>query len=162
MKRNLSILIFILAGSLMISGCGQRPNTVNPTLTPRITQSETAAPTAVENGNSVGQPTHTPVVSGGTGKIITLADQGSMLTISRGESFLLNLGEAYSWDVTVSDPNVLSRDTTITVVRGAQGVYAARQSGTAGLTAMGDPLCRQSKPACGMPSIQFKIAITVK
>jgi hypothetical protein len=155
-KRNRPILIFILASMLAFSGCGPQTGTADPTMTPRITPSATASPTAA------GQATNTPVVSGAAGKIITLADQGSTITLSRGDTVLLNLGEAYTWDITVSDPNVISREPNLTVVRGAQGVYAARQSGTAVLTAAGDPLCRQAKPACGMPSIQFKITVLVK
>lgn len=78
-----------------------------------------------------------------------------------GERFLLNLGEGYTWEVEISDQAVVGRVRNITVVRGAQGVYEGLQPGTATLNAVGDSVCRQSKPPCGMPSTLFTITIVV-
>jgi hypothetical protein len=50
----------------------------------------------------------------------------------------------------------------ITVVRGAQGVYEAHQTGGTTLTATGDPVCRQSQPPCAIPSRLFEIQVTVQ
>jgi hypothetical protein len=75
---------------------------------------------------------------------------------------LLQLGEEYTWDVSVSDQNVVSRVRNITVVRGAQGIYNALQAGTVTLSATGDPVCLQAKPPCAMPSIMFEIKVVVK
>ena len=75
---------------------------------------------------------------------------------------MLKLGEIYNWDVTISDPNVLNRVINIMVIRGAQGLFEAHQTGQVNLTAVGDPLCRSVKPACMMPSLLFKISITVQ
>ena len=139
MKKTMllsSVIVLVLVASACV------PQSSGPSVTPGIT------PTAVD-----------PAAAGSI--IITLADQGSTLKLVVGESFLLKLGEAYTWDITISDPNVLGRVRNIAVVRGAQGVYEALQAGTVTLTAAGDPLCRQSQPACGMPSIQFKITVMV-
>jgi predicted secreted protein len=95
-------------------------------------------------------------------KVITLADDGHTITMRVGDSFLLSLTQDYDWTVTVSDPTILSRAVNILVVRGAQGVYEAHQSGTIELTANGDPLCRNGKPACDMPSRLFHVAIMIK
>lgn len=113
---------------------------------------------------SPGQPsTSIPIVPTVDGqKIITLDDQGKTLSLTVGDSFLLKLGDQYTWDVTISDQNVVSRVKNIAVVRGAQGVYNTTQSGTVTLSAAGDPPCRQSQPPCAMPSIQFMITIVVK
>ena len=101
--------------------------------------------------------------SGGdtTGKIITLADNGKSITLHTGESFLLKLGEMYNWDIQMDNQTVASRAMNIMVVRGAQGVYDAHNPGQAILTGTGDPLCRSSVPACMMPSILFKLNVTV-
>ena len=61
----------------------------------------------------------------------------------------------------MDDTSVISRVINIAVVKGAQGVYSTHQAGTATLTATGDPLCRQSKPACMLPSIIFTLHIEV-
>jgi hypothetical protein len=79
-----------------------------------------------------------------------------------GERFLLKLGEGYNWTVTIADQSIISRVVNITVVRGAQGVYEAHQAGSTTLTATGDPVCRQSKPPCAMPSRLFQINVVVQ
>ena len=95
-------------------------------------------------------------------KIITLEDQNKTINLAVGESFLLKLGEEYTWEVNISNQDVLSRVKNIAVVRGAQGIYTAHQAGTVTLSAAGDPQCRQSQPPCAMPSIQFEITIIVQ
>ena len=134
MKRISSIFTLITVSILFISACSPgRPSTSIPTV---------------------------PAADGQ--KIITLDDQGKTISLVVGESFLLKLGDVYTWDITISDQNIVSRVKNITVVRGAQGVYIAAQSGKVTLSAAGDPQCRQSQPPCSMPSIQFMITIVVK
>jgi hypothetical protein len=118
---------------------------------------------------SMFQPTPTPApVTGTGGEIIppagiTLADNGRTFVMRPGDEFLLNLGmETYEWSPTVNNQSVLSRVMNIAVIRGAQGIYAAHIPGTAVLTATGDPLCRQSTPACMAPSIIFRITLIVR
>ena len=71
------------------------------------------------------------------------------------------MGEGYTWEVEISDPNVVSRVTNITVIRGAQGVYEGLQPGTTTLSATGDPVCRQTKPPCAMPTTLFTVTLVV-
>ena len=133
MRRITSILTLIAVSILFVSACSPgQPSTSIPTV---------------------------PAVDGQ--KIVTLDDQGKTISLTVGESFLLKLGDQYTWDVTISDQNVVSREKNIAVVRGAQGVYTANQPGTVTLSAAGDPQCRQSQPPCAMPSIQFMITIVV-
>jgi hypothetical protein len=92
---------------------------------------------------------------------VTLADAGKTITLKAGDSFLLKLDDTYDWTVTVSDDTIVSRVVGITVVRGAQGVYEAHKQGNVTLTATGDPMCRQSQPACEIPSRLFEVQLQV-
>jgi hypothetical protein len=108
-------------------------------------------------------PTETPPPSvEGNGQTITLANDGGTVTLAPGESFLLDLGEGYQWDVSVQDESVLSREVNVTVISGAQGVYLAHKAGQTVLEANGEPPCRQNKPACLMPSRHFQITVIVR
>ena len=94
---------------------------------------------------------------------ITLDDNGKTLILHPGESFLLDLGtDIFYWTVDIDDQNVLARVKNVMVIRGAQGLYEAKDPGTAVLTAVGDPFCRISFPACAAPSMLFKITVIVQ
>ncbi|HUH98294.1 MAG TPA: hypothetical protein VLZ89_13090 [Anaerolineales bacterium] len=94
---------------------------------------------------------------------ITLADNGRTFLLHPGDSFLLNLGIAtFEWTVDIDDRNVLSNLKGVMVIRGAQGIYEAGHAGHALLTAVGNPLCRNSVPPCEMPSIIFRISVIVQ
>jgi hypothetical protein len=107
------------------------------------------------------QPAPSPTPPSGGSQTVTLEDQGRKISLAIGDEFLLKLGEGYNWDVAISDQAVLSRVIGIAVIRGAQGLYAAHKAGTVSLDATGDPQCRQSKPACAMPSLKFNVTVTV-
>jgi len=92
---------------------------------------------------------------------VTLADNGTSITLHVGDTFLLNLGEDYNWNINVADQTVISRVKNIAVIRGAQGVYQALKAGTTTLMAGGDPACRQSNPPCMRPSIAFELTVSV-
>ena len=92
---------------------------------------------------------------------ITLADNGRTIDLAVGDRVLLQLGDAYIWAVQIADPAVLSRVVNVTVVKGAQGLYEAKQSGTTTLTAAGDPACRQVQPPCAQPSRLFRVQVRV-
>ncbi len=92
---------------------------------------------------------------------ITLADNGRTITLNVNETFLLNLGEGYDWDITIDDQTIFSRVVNVLVVRGAQGIYVAHRPGNATLTAVGSPECLKSQPPCGRPSILFKLYVVV-
>ncbi len=134
MKTIRSSLLILTLSVLFLSACGAKP-----------------VPPA---------PTTSPAPAGSLS--VTLDDQGKTLSMAVGDSFLLNLGDVYNWDVSISDQAVLSRVIGITVIRGAQGIYQAHQAGTVTLTASGDPQCQQSQPPCAMPSMLFSVTIVVK
>jgi photosystem II stability/assembly factor-like uncharacterized protein len=93
---------------------------------------------------------------------LTLADDGQTLSLQVDEQFLLDLGAQYTWTVTIDNPTIVGRVANATAVQGAQGVYEALRSGTANLTAFGNPVCRQAQPPCATPSRQFQLAIVVQ
>ena len=102
-----------------------------------------------------------PATDGGL--IVTLVDQGKTINMTVGQSFLLKLGEDYTWNIVISDEHVISRTPrNIPLVQGAQGIYDANAAGTATFTATGDPVCLKATPACSTPSIQFSITVVVK
>ena len=94
---------------------------------------------------------------------VTLSDNGEIFLLHPGESFLLNLGmDTFDWTVTIDDQNILSMKRGVMVIRGAQGIYQADNPGQAVLSAVGDPLCRNSTPQCMSPSVLFTITVIVQ
>lgn len=65
---------------------------------------------------------------------VTRADNGRTMTLPVGSRFLLALGDG-AWTVQVSDPSIIARVPNITVVRGAQGIFVAKRTGRATLSA---------------------------
>jgi plastocyanin len=94
-------------------------------------------------------------------QIVTLAQNNQEIYLKNGERFLLKLGNNYDWNIDIPDQTVVSRVINIMVINGAQGIYEAHNTGTTTLTAQGDPLCLNSIPRCAMPSVLFKVNITV-
>jgi hypothetical protein len=152
------------------SGNASPPPVVTPAATPAALPPSptpvlpaTPAATAVTPSGATPSPASsaTPggIPTGGT--TITLANNGQTLTLQPGQSFLLDLGAGYNWTVSVGNPNVVSRVVGVLVIRGAQGLYEARQAGTTTLTAVGEPPCRQASPPCGAASRVFRLTIVV-
>jgi hypothetical protein len=116
-----------------------------------------AVPTSGGGSGSRSGPSAMP--AGG----ITLSDNGKTFLVHPGDSFLLNLGmDTFDWTVTIDNQNVISRERNVMPIRGAQGVYQAAATGQAVLSAEGDPLCRNSTPACMMPSLIFRVTVIVQ
>ncbi len=162
MKKIASILILFVLCILIVSACAPQRSTQSGPATPAVKPDSTVTSSVATVEMTPLPPTGTPGETAAAGqKIVTLDDQGQTINLMVGESFLLNLGDAYAWEVNISDQNVLSRAKNITVVRGAQGVYDANQAGTVTLSASGDPLCRQSQPPCALPSVLFMITVVV-
>jgi hypothetical protein len=90
---------------------------------------------------------------------VTQADNGTTLHLAVGQQFLLDLGSSEDWTVTVANQDVVSRVLGVLVVKGAQGIYAARASGTTVLSAIGSPYCTSG--VCPLFRIAFKVTITV-
>ena len=72
---------------------------------------------------------------------ITGGDNGATIAMNAGDRFLLKLGEDFDWAPIVGDLTVVSRVPNIAVVRGAQGIYQARQAGETDLTATRPARC---------------------
>ncbi|VVB88201.1 Uncharacterised protein [uncultured archaeon] len=110
------------------------------------------------------EPETTPAEPAGTAqgaRTVTLADDGKTITLEVNETFLLNLGQEYDWNISIDDQTVISREVNVLVVRGAQGIYRAHKPGRATLIAAGDPACRKSVPPCAVPSRQFRVYVVV-
>jgi len=144
-KHSIELIALTLIGLILIAGCST-PANAQPVAT--------TFPTDIPTDNV---PTPLPPAPN-----VTLSDNGKTITLQSGQSFLLRLGENYDWTVTVADQSILKRVMNVMVIRGAQGIYMGGKPGITVLTALGDPMCLQNKPACAAPSIQFKITIIVK
>lgn len=89
---------------------------------------------------------------------VTLNDNGGTFNLRVGDNILLDLGvEMYDWNVGIDNPSALNRR-----IGDAQIIFDALSSGTANLTAVGNPKCINSTPPCMMPSILFEITIIVQ
>jgi hypothetical protein len=83
----------------------------------------------------------------------TILDNGMTFNMKVGDRLKLDLDPGYDWSaISVSDTNVIVA---------TQGIYQARASGVATLTAAGHPKCLTTTPPCGMPSILFTITVIV-
>ncbi len=93
---------------------------------------------------------------------VTLADAGRTFRMRPGQRFALVLGgPPPNWRVTVSDTAVLQRVPNVMVVRGAQGIYQARQAGSAVLSAVSHYACESAHPACLTADRLFRVTIRV-
>lgn len=90
---------------------------------------------------------------------ITMKYNGMNLMYDVGDRFMLQLGNE-NWDITISDPSVISRVKNISVVQGAQGIYTATASGKTTLAAEGRPVCKAGE-VCAQYIINFSVTITV-
>jgi hypothetical protein len=94
-------------------------------------------------------------------KSVTLADNGQTINLRVGERFLVNLGDTYTWQVTIADPSIVSRVVNILVIRGAQGVYEAKSTGETTLTGTGAIVCPPLK-VCPDSELSFKLHVVVQ
>ncbi len=179
MKLNRYLILTMLIMLFTLSGCGTAPaaTAVNTPTQPVVPTQTLEAATAPAATGGTAEPARTivavPVATSpagtpppltfppGGGLIVGLQDQGRTVVMHVGDRFLLQLGEVFDWTVTSSDDTVVGRVPNITVIRGAQGLYEGRKAGEATLNAIGDPLCRSSKPACMVPSISYTLHVQV-
>jgi len=94
-------------------------------------------------------------------KIVTLEQNNQAISLKKGKSFLLKLGDSHDWSVDITNQTVVSRVMNVMVIRGAQGLYQAHNIGTTTLAATGDPVCYKETPRCLAPSIMFRLGINV-
>jgi len=135
------------------------PDETQLDITPPVTTPPTVTPPETTPPDVTTTVTTLPSTDGGN--VVTLDDNNKTFSMKADETFLLKLGEFYDWQPIIDNQDVLSREMDIAVISGAQGVYKAHKEGTAKLTATGDPLCRQSVPPCGAPSILFEVILNV-
>lgn len=137
MKRMWMVLILIALTATLLVGCGSAGEA-----TPQA-PSEAATPTAE------------PVAPFD----IMLAQNGTKLLMSVGQTTTVKLGTFYYWEVTISDPTILGTVEGVTLNAGEQGVFEALKAGTVTLSAVGNSC---EKPPCAMPAQEFKVEIEVK
>jgi len=129
-----------------------------PVATPAVTTPAVTTPAVTT------APTRTPLPSPGqpaaASLVVTAADNGTTLHLAVGQQFLLDLGSAVDWAVTVADQRVVRRVIGVLVIRGAQGIYEARTAGTTLLSAVGSPPC-PSAGACPLFRLEFRLVIVV-
>lgn len=63
--------------------------------------------------------------------VLSRAEDGRGITVHVGENVTVAMNDQYAWNVENSDPNVLSLHIGVMWVRGTQGVFTAKQPGTA-------------------------------
>jgi hypothetical protein len=172
---SLLIAAVLMAACAPAQSAGPTAAPVSPTL-PGISPSSTPDPSETPEATSTGTTSSSVSVTGvpsnplpptaetpsSDHSQVTLADSGTSITLHVGQTFLLNLGDQYDWNINVADQTVLSRVKNIAVIRGAQGVYQALKAGTTTLMAGGDPPCRKSTPPCMRPSIAFELSVVVE
>ncbi len=144
---------------LPASGCAAPGISPVPAPSPVLTSMPTVAPTRLPTAVPTAMPTSPPVAVALT---VTLGDDGRAISLKVGDRFLLNLDGYYDWTVTVDDPAIVSRLPGLTSAAGSQGVFQAAAVGLTTLSAVGDPPCRQVKPACGAPSHLFRVTVDVR
>ena len=92
--------------------------------------------------------------------IVTQDDNNKTFTLNKGERFLLKLGEM-NWNISISNPQVISRVKNIAVIRGAQGIYTADDTGVTKISAEGRPICNPGE-MCAQYIINWSATIDVK
>ena len=165
MKRSLTMLIILLPFLFACSPSAAGPSDVNPeNLSTEPVSPAQLVPevsTTLPNASDTNTPRSDNPLSSPTS--ITFGDNGKSFIFRVGDSFLLNLGtDIYEWTVAIDNQNVVALNTDETIPEGAQGFFSALGAGNATLTAVGDPLCRKASPPCGMPTILFKVTLTIE
>jgi hypothetical protein len=156
----------VTATSASASGGTPAGSTLGPPITgTSVTSGGTVLSGGLTGSNATPGPvvTPTPLTLDPSGNLyVTLADNGGTVLMQVGQRFLLDLGDSYNWTFSIDNQSIVSRVPNILTIRGSQGLFEAHAAGTTVLHGAGDPLCRQSTPACEMPSIAFQIQITVQ
>ena len=175
MKTTILVVIMILTmqacNAATVTSTTSAPETVTATAQPQNIQMTPEVSTAVgipDEATLPPIPEATETLSPGDNPFpkndaITMEDNGKTFTMHVGDSVLLNLGiDTYEWEVSIDNPDILRTKIGVMVIRGAQGIYEALAPGATTITASGNPLCSQTRPACAMPSIFFSVTIIVK
>jgi len=153
--------VVVALGFLVLGGCVSTGSSSTPRPTTGVTGVSAApsAPVATPVAPTTPTPAPWPGTPAAAPIVVTAADNGTILQLAVGQQFLLDLGSSMNWAVTVADQNVVGRVPGVLVVRGAQGIYVARATGTTLLSAVGSPQCTSG--ACPLFRIGFRLTITV-
>ena len=158
---TLGIGIFIVLGGLV--GCADAPqsssSSSNTGATNTTSNSSNTSGTTVEVGPT---PTHI-VINTVSQKILTLADNHHLITVKPGTTIELKLDDkTYSrWLVSISQANVLIPWANAPMPTHVQGIFNAGQSGTAQISATGQPNCASNAASCSTGVQQFNVQIKV-
>jgi hypothetical protein len=161
MKRSIIFLIisgiglFLVLGGMV--GCADSTQSSSPQTT-----NASSAPTSntiVEAGPT---PTHI-AINTVSQKILTLADNNHLITVKPGTTIELKLdNKAYSrWLVSISQANVLIPWANAPMPPDVQGIFNAGKSGTAQISATGQPNCTPGAASCNKVVQNFLVQIKV-
>lgn len=134
---------------------GSTPATVAP---PPAPSTSSGVPPATTSTTQFSTPPASTQVS------LTQTDNGGTYQVARGGNVDLRLSQdsGYTWSIPVSsDPSVLRGQSDQPGASSMIATFLALKDGTAQITAMGDPDCRSTTPACGAASRQFVVTIVV-
>jgi predicted secreted protein len=161
MKRSILFLVvsgiglFLILGGMV--GCGDSTpssssQTTNASSTSTVNTIKEVGPT----------PTHI-AINTVSQKILTLADNNHSITVKPGTTIELKLdNKAYTrWLVSISQANVLVPWANAPLPTNVQGIFNAGQSGTAQISATGQPNCTASTVSCNKGVQQFMVQIKV-
>ena len=70
-----------------------------------------------------------------------LEQNNKTISIKKGRSFLLKLGNLYDWSIDITNQTVVSRIMNVMVIKSVEGLYQAHSFGQTTLTTTGDPTC---------------------
>jgi hypothetical protein len=162
MKRSSIFLIIVGIGIfLVLGGMVGCANSSTQSSTSQTTNASSAptSNTTVEIGPT---PTHI-AINTVSQKILTLADNNHLITVKPGTTIELKLdNKAYSrWLVSISQANILIPWANAPMPTDVQGIFNAGQSGTAQISATGQPTCASSAASCSKGVQQFVVQIKV-
>jgi len=151
-KKCVSTTLILI---LTLVSCGQGTRVLEQTGT-AAAPTRIVKPTPVEPSPSP-TPPHDPI-------IITLNDARTAQTfyLTVGDTFMLKLGDGYTWQVQIDDERIVARVPNISLKAGAPWLYQARAVGQTEVQIAGDPVCLNASPPCAMPSVLFQVKITVR
>jgi hypothetical protein len=162
MKRTTTFLLtlgigmfFVLGGLIGCADAAQSSSSVsNNTGTASATSN-----TTIEIGPT---PTHI-VINPVSQKILTLADNNHLITVKPGTTIELKLDDkTYSrWLVSISRANVLIPWSNAPMPLHVQGIFNAGPSGTAQISATGQPSCASNASHCSKGIQQFVVQVKV-
>ncbi len=126
----------------------------------RSTPAGTRATTPVPRAVPTGTPTPSPAQLAAMPLVVTERDNGTTLHLVVGQRFILDLGQRVEWAVKATVPQVVQQVAGAPMIAGAQGLYAARATGTTVITAIGSPPCA-SGSVCPLFRLGFSLTIVV-